>query len=309
MKVGIAMIFRNINYFTKEAVLSLLKNRLMTVASIITVSSTTLIVILSYILGSNVNFLLDNFGNSIGMTVYINEDVTSQENNDFYNTLLQIEHIASTNYISKEEALNIFSETIGDDSGVLKGLAEDNPLPRSYEITLEDSVYANKVIEELNKYVGDGNVLSSIRHAQTETEILLSLNNGIRVVGIALITGLSFIAIIIIMNTIRLAVNSRRIEINIMKYVGATNAFIRWPFILEGVFIGILGASIPLFICIFSYNRVIDAIYENMPILQEGVNFLSASQIFNFLIPFCLLLGASIGIFGSASSIRKHLNV
>ncbi len=303
------MIFRTINYFVKEAVLSLLKNRLMTVASIITVASTTMIVILSYVLGSNVNFLLENFGNSIGMTIYVNESVTSEENNDFYNKLVEIDYIESTNYISKEEALEIFGETIGDDSGILKGLSEDNPLPRSYEITLEDSVYADDVINELNKYVGPDNILSSIRHAQTETEILLSLSNGIKLVGIGLITGLSFIAIVIIMNTIRLAVNSRRVEINIMKYVGATNAFIRWPFILEGIFIGIVGASIPLFIGIFSYNKAIEVVYENMPILQEGIIFLSANEIFSFLIPFCLILGGTIGVFGSASSVRKHLNV
>lgn len=303
------MIIRNINYFIKEAVLSLFKNRLMTVASIVTVTSTTMIVILSYILGSNINFLLENFGNSIGMTVYVNESVTSEENNNFYNELMEIEHIQSTSYVSKEEALEIFGESIGNDSGILKGLSDDNPLPRSYEITLESSEYANDVIKQLNKYVGDDNILSSVRHAQTETEILLSINNGIRIVGIALILGLSFIAIVIIMNTIRLTVNSRRVEINIMKYVGATNAFIRWPFILEGIFIGVVGASIPLFICMFTYNKGIEAIYENMPILQESIMFMTANEIFSVLIPFCLLLGALIGIFGSVSSVRKHLNV
>ncbi len=303
------MIIRNINYFIKEAVISLFKNRLMTVASIVTVTSTTMIVILSYILGSNINFLLENFGNSIGMTVYVNESVTSEENNNFYNELMEIEHIQSTSYVSKEEALEIFGESIGNDSGILKGLSDDNPLPRSYEITLESSEYANDVIKQLNKYVGDDNILSSVRHAQTETEILLSINNGIRIVGIALILGLSFIAIVIIMNTIRLTVNSRRVEINIMKYVGATNAFIRWPFILEGIFIGVVGASIPLFICMFTYNKGIEAIYENMPILQESIMFMTANEIFSVLIPFCLLLGALIGIFGSVSSVRKHLNV
>ncbi len=303
------MIIRNFNYFIREAMISLFKNRLMTVASIITISSTTLIVILSYILGSNVNFLLEGFGNSIGMTIYVNEETTSQENSDFYNMLSNIEYIEEINYISKDDALIKFSEMIGYESDVLNGLQEDNPLPRSYEITLVNSIYAEDVIEELEKYVGEENILSSIRHAQTETEILLSLSNGIKMVSIILITGLSFIAIVIIMNTIRLAVNSRRVEINIMKYVGATNAFIRWPFILEGIFIGLVGASIPLFIGIFSYNNVIEAIYNNLPIIQPAIVFMSANDIFAFLIPFCMGFGVIIGIFGSATSVRKHLNV
>ncbi len=303
------MIFRSFNYFAKEAMISLFKNRLMTVASIITIASTTLIVILSYILGTNVNFLLDNFGNSIGMTVYVNESTTSQENSDFYNEISNMEYIEEISYISKDDALIKFDEMIGGGSEILKGLQEDNPLPRSYEITLSDSVYADEVIKNLEQYVGDGNILSSIRHAKTETEILLSLNNSIKMISITLIGGLSFIAIVIIMNTIRLAVNSRRVEINIMKYVGATNAFIRWPFMLEGIFIGVVGASIPLFISMLTYNNIIDAIYSNLPIIQPSITFVSANDIFSFLLPFSLGLGAFIGILGSATSIRNHLNV
>lgn len=303
------MIFRNFGYFVKEAILSLLKNRLMTIASIITVASTTFIIILSYILGSNVNFLLDGFGNSIGMTIYVNENITSEENNDFYNKLLNMEYVDEIIYISKEDALVKFADMIGDDNGVLQGLEEDNPLPRSYEITLTDSIYAEDVIAELEQYVGEDKILSSIRHAQTETEILLSLSNAIKTVSFVLIAGLSFIAIVIIMNTIRLAVNTRRVEINIMKYVGATNAFISTPFILEGVFIGVMGAMIPLFVCIFSYNNVIEAIYANLPIIQSSITFMKANDVFGFLIPFCLGLGALIGVFGSVTSVRKHLNV
>ncbi len=302
------MIIRNFNYFVKEAIKNLFKNRLMTVASIITVSSTTFILILSYLLGSNLNYMLDNFGNSIGMTIYVNDEITSEQNNEFYDMLLDIDYIDEIVYISKEEALVDFGEMMGDEDA-LQGLQDDNPLPRSYEITLVSSDYASEAITELSQYVGEDNILSSIRHAQTETEILLSINKSIRNISLILIIGLCFIAIVIIMNTIRMAVNGRSIEINIMKYVGATNSFVRWPFILEGIFIGLVGSAIPLFLSLFTYNDVIHAIYDSFPMMSSDLVFIPASEIFGFLIPFSLGVGVFIGFLGSATSVKKHLNV
>ncbi len=299
--------FNNIRYFIKEAGINLFRNRLMTLASILTVSSSTLILIIFFILASNINYILSNFENSIGMTVYVSEELSSEENLKFYDKLLEIETISEIVYVSKKEAFEKASDIFKGNDNVLKGLESDHPFPRSYEITLTSSEYGEDVYKILKEY--EGEELSSIKYAQSETSALIIINGVIQLISIILIGGLSFIAIVIIMNTITMAVNSRKNEINIMKYVGATNSFVRWPFLLEGIFIGIVGSVVPLISSFLVYNEILDLIYKKLPMIEYGSFFQPVEDVFEILLPSGLMLGFLLGIVGSATSIKKHLNV
>jgi cell division transport system permease protein len=139
--------------------------------------------------------------------------------------------------------------------------------------------------------------------------VLTSISNGLSIASAVVVIIFLIVSVVIITNTIRITVNSRRQEINIMKYVGATDWFIRWPFIIEGVLIGLFGSAIPLALSLTGYNQVLLIAYEEIPMLQNIVSFIPAADIFRVLIPMCLAFGVAIGITGSSASIRKHLQV
>ena len=151
--------------------------------------------------------------------------------------------------------------------------------------------------------------IANIKHAQEETNILLSISRIIHVVSAVIILSLALISVIIIMNTIKLAVNSRKDEISIMKYIGATNWFIRWPFIIEGMIIGFIGSLIPILISWPCYDKLVVIIYEKIPVIKKLFEFEPGIFIFSELAPIALALGVMIGIIGSFSSVRKYLNV
>lgn len=155
------------------------------------------------------------------------------------------------------------------------------------------------------KYQG----IELISHAQQLTETLITIDTAFKFISIVLIAILSIVSVGIIMNTIKLTVYIRKNEINIMKYVGATDWFIRWPFIIEGLIIGIVGAIIPSVICTLGYMKLFNFFNSDYAVLRNIAQLKSASDIFTLIIPIAILIGMLIGAIGSISSIRKHLNV
>ena len=150
--------------------------------------------------------------------------------------------------------------------------------------------------------------IDNIRHGQTETEVLLKASRVFNVGSILVMLLLGVISIMIIINTIRISVMNRRVEINIMKYVGATDWFIRWPFIVEGIIIGIIGALVPLVLGLPIYTKVTSAIFDYLPVIKF-IHFRLTGDVFGFLFPFGIIFGVALGVIGSVSSIRKHLRV
>ncbi len=295
-------------YFFKEAFKSLAKNSLMTFASVITVASCIFILITSYNIATNVSYTLSNFESSIGLTVFINDDLSNEQISILFDELNSRENVKNVIFVNSDEAFQSFKDSLGEDSRFLDGIPA-SILPRSFEIYLNDNTYSEEFINGLLLETGEGLYYSSVRHAQQETDILIQINNIIKVVSIALIIGLGFISTIIIVNTIKIAVNNRKTEINIMKYIGATDWFIRWPFVIEGILIGIIGAIIPISFSFFMYNRTIDYLTENLAIAMSFISFLEVSEVFAVTTPMSFLMGISIGVLGSVTSIRKHLYV
>jgi len=152
--------------------------------------------------------------------------------------------------------------------------------------------------------------ISEVRHQQNVVDALVAVNRGVRVVSLIIIAVLLVISVVIIMNTIRLTVTNRKLEINIMKYVGATDKFIRWPFVIEGILIGLIGSAVPVLLCWVSYPQVTSALNRRLPAMLDGlISFIPAHAVFEGLFPVTLVLGAAVGAVGSITSVRKHLHV
>ena len=301
------MKMRSFKFYFDEAFDSLIKNKLMAFASTITVASCIFILSISFCIAKNINYALVQLNEAIGLSVIISDDLPTDKVNSLYEKILNIPYVNEVKFISSDEALKELSLTLEDSAQILNGFKDDNPLPRSFDITLKDNRFYSNAIESLETLKPDG--ISNIKHAQEETNILLSFSKIVRVISAVIIFSLAIISIIIIMNTIKLAVNNRKDEISIMKYIGATNWFIRWPFIIEGVIIGFVGSLIPVLISWPCYDKLVFIIYERIPVIKKLFEFEPGIFIFSELMPIALCLGVMIGVVGSFSSVRKYLNV
>jgi cell division transport system permease protein len=289
---------------------SIIRNRLMSVASIVTVACCIFILAFSYCIIVNIDYILENVEEDMTLSVYVHEDVADEQLKDIEQKIMAIEHVVGTTYISSEQAMEEFGAEFTENEDFLAGLTEENSeeiLPRSFDISVDDIVYQDQVRDELEKMVGTE--FEEVRYNQEGIDVLIGINNIIRVVSVLIILFLSTVSVIIIMNTIKLTVTNRQNEINIMKYVGATDWFIRWPFIIEGVLIGFFGAVIPILVCMVSYGRVILFVEEKIPAITALFEFRTTQSVFVILAPFAIILGVAIGSIGSVTSIRKHLDV
>ncbi|AMJ42168.1 permease-like cell division protein FtsX [Anaerotignum propionicum] len=294
-----------IKYFLKEGLSGLKKNLLMTVASIVAVMACISIMSFSYCVASNLQHILQQMEDSIGISVFLGGNPTSQEIEEMKTKISKIDHVLDVQYISPGDALEALKKDWGADEDIFEGLDEtNNPLSHSFQITLESIDNQGSVLAALKGIDG----IDNIRHGQTETELIMKANKVFNIASILVMLILGVISVMIIMNTIRISVVNRRVEINIMKYVGATDWFIRWPFIIEGVIIGLVGAVIPLLIGMPIYAKVISSLYSYFPVIKM-IQFLLTGDVFIVLFPVALVFGVLLGVIGSVTSIRKHLQV
>ncbi len=302
-----AMKIRTIKLYFKEGFYGIFRNRLMSLAAVATIAACLFIVGISYCVAINLDFMLETLEKTMGVTVFLEKDITMTQIEQMHNRIKQIPHVTEVKYISPKQALDEFQRDLGEQggAGVLEGLELDNPLSPSFEISLTNAKYQRAIIESLSELQG----VKKIKHAQSEAEILMGINRMLRIISLILVGILSIIGIIIIMNTIKITVYIRRYEINIMKYIGATDWFIRWPFVIEGILIGLIGACIPIFIIWASYGFVIQLIYDKFTVIQNLFVFRQANEIFPALLPIAIAMGGIIGMIGSTLSVRKHLRV
>ena len=305
------MKFNSIKFFVEEAFKSLFRNGLMSLSSIVTVAACIFIVVLSFCMAVNVDYILVQFEESGGLAVSISDDLNSDGLNELKEKILAIEYVAEVEFVNKAQALEDFAKSLGDDNKeIVSGFDEKtNPLPRSFSITVEAGQYQEQVVEMLSQPDFAEAGVTKVRHALDLVKDLVSINNAIRIVSLIIILILGLLSVTIIMNTIKLTVNSRRHEIGIMKYVGATDWFIRWPFIIEGIIIGICGALIPVVIGWAIYANAVQAITNSFLFIESFIAFRASFEIFPYLAPLSIGLGIVIGALGSITSIRKYLDV
>lgn len=297
------MRFNVISYLLKEGIRNVFKNKKSTISCLMIMCATMIIFGLFLVIGENINAFVKSVADAQGIMVYLKTGATDEEIEQVGKDILQIDGVRDAKYISNTEGLESMRETLGDK--MIEGYTTDNILPASYEVTLTDLELSSDVQESLKQIPN----VDDIRSSNIIIEQIIRLAKGIKIVTWVILVLLIIISTAIISNTIKLTVHARRKEISIMKYVGATNGFIRWPFIVEGVIIGIVSAIISILILGVSYNFVVGKILTSTIATQIGISLLTFSDVFALVITVYLLLGIGIGILGSVISMRKYLEV
>lgn len=299
------MRYNVISYLIGEGFKSTFKQKKMTSASIIIMCATMFIFGLFFVIGENVNSVIKQIESQQGIQIFIEETATDEQIDKLGNQIKNINGVNKVTFVSKQDALNSMKAVLEDNQSILEGWDEENPFPASYFVTLTDLSLNEEVQEQIFKL----DYVDEIESQNNTISKLQSLANGIQIMTIIILVLLIVISIFIISYTIKLTVHARRREISIMKYVGATNGFIRGPFIVEGVIIGIISAVITLVVLGLCYNAVMGGIGESVLVQDIGIGLLSFSDMFFLVLTVYLLLGIGIGILGSVISMRKYLKV
>jgi cell division transport system permease protein len=295
------MLFRNIKYFIKEGFSNLARNRLMTIASITSVMAALVILGMFLLIILNVNHMAYQVESQLELKAFLKDGLTEEEINRIGEEIKSIDGVSSVVFESKEQALEKFKKQLGEKSYLLEGLEKDNPLPQSYIIKVKDANLIKNVADDIKGING----IEQVSYGQDVVEKLLAIIRVVRIAGLAIISILFVISIVIISNTIKLGVFARRREINIMKYIGATDWFIRWPFLIEGVVLGLLGALLSVAVLALMYGYTLDYVSNRLVVF----NLLPLTAIIKDMALYFALIGALIGAVGSGLSIKRFLNV
>ncbi len=295
------MSIRMFRRFLAEACSGMVKNGLMTVASLFVVTSCLFIFGVFMVITMNINYLGEQLINECQIQVYITKDAGIQAVSD---TIKQIPNVSGITFETGEETFAKFKEGLSEEElASFAGLPTD-VISDSFKITLEDIALSADVVAAIEQIPG----VESIENKQDVMSLVNNITRMIRHISIWIVIIFALISLFIISNTIKLTVHNRGREINIMKYVGATDAYIRWPFIIEGILVGILAAVVSFFISQLAYMGIMSAIEGNSS-LGALIKLKSFSEMWQRLLISYLLLGAFIGAFGSAISVRRYLKV
>lgn len=295
---------RTVKYVLGQGLVGLWRNRTMSMASIGTVAATLIILGLVITLVLNISNLADLVQLQFDkIQVYLSDDLSIEEINNVGKQIEVINGVSGIIYESKEEALEKYKESWGEEGYLLEGL-EKNTLPNSYIIQMDDLELADSIVEKLIPLKG----IDEIKYYKEIVDQLLRIAKFIRTIGLVIILILIFVAVFIISNTIKLTLNVRRQEIGIMKNVGATNWFIRWPFLLEGMLLGLIGAIISTAVVYYGYQYAFNAITGRF-YLMFSAYMVSVNDMMNKTIYIFAVLGIGVGALGSIFSLRRYLRV
>lgn len=295
-------------YSVRQGLKSLRKHRLFTLASISTISACLFLFGLFYFVVSNFQHMIKEMETSVGVTVFFDDGTSEEQIETIGESILFRQEVDHIEYISAEEAWDKFTkENFSDNPELVNSFGTDNPLKdsASYQVFLKSISQQNEVAEYILGIEG-------VRQVKRSDETAKNLENAsalVSYVSIAVIMILLAVSMFLINSTISTGITVRRAEIGIMRLMGASDFFIRAPFIVEGVVIGIVGAAIPLVILLLSYNFIINFITSKFNVILNWLSFLEAGQVFQILIPLCFLIGIGIGFIGSFVTVRRHLDI
>lgn len=293
--------FSSLGYFWKETFYSLFRNKFMAVASVLTVTLSMFILGVFLCAVLNINHMATYLENQVEMTVYLKDGLTTDQVMTVGKKLKALPDLKEIKFTNKDQAMAEFKNRLGDHQGILDAI-NGNPLPSSYSTSFATPASLKNAVNIVSKY----QEVDSVQYGQDIIEQLYKVAQVIRIGGMILIVFLAGAELFIISNTIRLTVFARRREIQIMKYVGATNGFIRWPFIFEGMIIGFLGSGLASFILWEGYKMVL------MEMTKAGLVFIPMISLWPFIGYITVMLlaaGVIIGILGSTISLRKYMKV
>jgi len=294
------MKLRTTKYIFKEGLINAYRNKLMSLASVSVVTASMIVLGLFLVISINLNHNIRKLEEQPQMQVFCDPELDDEQIKVIEQAIKNDSRVKKYTYVSKKEALEKAKEMLGEDQNVIEGLGDDF-MPVSFIVELNNLKEAPDVVSAFKSIQG----VSNVRYSQERIDIILKIATWVQIGNIVLIIILLAVAMFIISNTIKLTVFARRKEINIMKYIGATDWFIRWPFIIEGVVIGLIGAVIG-----FVAISIIYALLSNK--VSEGINIISLVSLreLQFVVTYTFaLVGTVIGALGSAVSIRKYLHV
>ena len=305
------MRYNILTYHIGEGIRNLFKNKKSTVASLCIMMATMLMFGIFFIIGENINHIMKTIEEEQGMQVFIIEEADSKEVQEVRDMISSIDGVASATIYTKQDALDEMKVKLKDNQEVLAGYDGDNNIfPDSVIVKLTDLEKSAEVQEKIYQIQINGkNYIDEIRSSDKTINALINIANGIKIVTGVLLVLLIAISVFIISNTIKLTVHARRKEISIMKYVGATNGFIRWPFIVEGMIIGLIASAISIVIVGIAYSFVAKQLVNSQFMQVINMSLISFGDMFNSIILVYMLLGIGIGALGSVISMRKYLKV
>jgi len=291
-------------YTLWQGIKNIFRNKLFSLASVATIGACLFLFGLFYSVLANFQHIVKTAEEDVCIVVYFDEDITDSRIEEIGNMIKRRAEVSKVNFVSADDAWETFKTEYLD--GYSDGFLE-NPLAdmANYEVYLNDVSMQSALVTYLESVPG----VSEVKRSELTALTLSNANKLIGYISIGIIVILLAVSVFLISNTVTIGIAVRKEEISIMKYIGATDYFVRAPFVIEGIIIGLVGAAIPLGIIYFVYNRALNFIKEQFSVLSSLLNFLTIDDIFKTLVPVSLIIGVGIGFFGSFITVRKHLRV
>lgn len=307
-KVGICMKISTIAYSSGQGIKNIKRNKLFSLASVGTIAACIFLMGLFYSIIINVRHMVEAAEDSVCVTVFFNTGISDDEINDIGELITKRIEVSRIEFTSADEAWEKYKQDyFGDNIELAEGFKEDNPLKNSayYEIYLNDL----SMQSALKTYLKTIDGIRDVRASDITANTLSDFAKVVGYISVAIILILLAVGIFLISNTVMIGITVRREEIRIMKLIGSTDFFVRFPFIVEGVIIGLIGAVIPVAILTVIYNKAMSYLITEFISFTSKISFVSSNEIFAFMVPVALIIGAGIGFIGSMITIRKHLRV
>lgn len=295
-------------YTIRQGLVNIWKNKMFSLASIATMTACIFLFGLFYSIVTNFQSMVKDAESGVAITVFFDEGISEQRIEEIGELIDERVEVSHYDYTSAEQAWESFKEIYFDgNEEAASSFAGDNPLANSasYSIYMNDISMQSTLVTYLESVDG----IRSVHQSEMVANTLTDFNSLIGYISAGIILILLGVAIFLISNTITVGISVRREEIGIMKLIGATDYFVRAPFVVEGIVIGLIGAAIPLGILYVLYGKIVEYIGDKFNFISSMIHFLSVQEVFRTLVPVALILGVGIGFIGSRITIRKHLKV
>lgn len=296
-----------IKYLTDQGIENIWKNKMMAFATFCVLLISLMLVGVSALFYININSIIDGLGDKNEIAVFINKGTSQERVDQFGQELLALDNVDKVNYISKGQALDNMIASMPEYEVLFESLNGDNPLVDGYSVTVEDLDHVSETVAAIQQLQD----VYLVRASYDFVEILRELRKIVTIIASAIMVALVIVSMIMISNTTKASVFARREEIQIMKYVGATNAFIRTPFFVEGMVTGLFAGVGAFLLTWLGYNAVADVLTQQVGVMNViGMgSIIPFNTIRLYVLIFYILCGSFIGALGSVISTRKHINV
>ena len=295
-------------WFTlKQGIVNIKRNWMFSLASILTMAACIFLVGVFYSIVNNVDNIAHKVEQEVPITVFFNEGTTQEQIDQISAMISQRPEVEKVEFTSADQAWEDFKEEYFQGSDAAEGFRDDNPLVNSANL----AVYMNQIEMqgELVSYIQGLDQVREVEQSEEAANTLGSFNRLVSYASLVIIVRLIVISVFLISNTVSVGIAVRKEEIGIMKYIGATDGFVRAPFVLEGMVLGLIGAAIPLTALYFLYNTAVEYVLTRFNVLTGVVEFIPVANIYRVLVPISVALGIGIGLIGSFWTTRKHLRV